>query len=40
MAVPAGFNDIATDAAVRNYFSDIWYQTNIWVYHGRQNRTP
>ena len=28
MAVPASFNDIAADAAVRDYFGDIWYQTH------------
>jgi beta-glucuronidase len=27
MAVPASFNDVAADAAVRDYFGDIWYQT-------------
>ena len=27
MAVPASFNDIAADATVRDYFGDIWYQT-------------
>ena len=26
MAVPASFNDIAADAAVRDYFGDVWYQ--------------
>ncbi|HMI34318.1 MAG TPA: beta-glucuronidase, partial [Propionibacteriaceae bacterium] len=31
MAVPASFNDIAADAAVRDYFGDIWYQTSMWV---------
>src|SRR5215211_3534928 len=38
MAVPASFNDIAADAAVRDYFGDIWYQTNIWVPRGWQGR--
>ena len=28
MAVPASFNDIAADAAVRDYFGDVWYQTD------------
>ena len=28
MAVPASFNDIAADAAVRDYFGDVWYQTH------------
>jgi beta-glucuronidase len=39
MAVPASFNDIAADAAVRDYFGDVWYQTNVWVprgWHGRR----
>jgi beta-glucuronidase len=31
MAVPASFNDIAADAAVRDYFGDAWYQTSVWV---------
>jgi beta-glucuronidase len=31
MAVPASFNDIASDAGVRDYFGDVWYQTSVWV---------
>ncbi|MFH5823404.1 beta-glucuronidase [Georgenia sp. AZ-5] len=27
MAVPASFNDVVADAAVREYFGDVWYQT-------------
>jgi beta-glucuronidase len=38
MAVPASFNDIAADAAVRNYFGDIWYQTIVWIPRGWQGR--
>jgi beta-glucuronidase len=38
MAVPASFNDIATDAAVRDYFGDVWYQTSVWVPRGWQGR--
>jgi beta-glucuronidase len=34
MAVPASFNDIAADAAVRDYFGDIWYQTTVRVPRG------
>ena len=34
MAVPASFNDIASDAAVRNYFGDVWYQTTVRVPRG------
>jgi beta-glucuronidase len=34
MAVPASFNDIAVDAAVREYFGDIWYQTGVRVPRG------
>jgi hypothetical protein len=30
MAVPASFNDIAADAAVRDYFGDLWYQRTVW----------
>jgi beta-glucuronidase len=34
MAVPASFNDIAADAAVRDYFGDVWYQTVVRVPRG------
>ena len=34
MAVPASFNDIAADAAVRDYFGDVWYQTTVRVPRG------
>jgi beta-glucuronidase len=34
MAVPASFNDIAADAAVRDYFGDVWYQRTVWVPRG------
>jgi beta-glucuronidase len=34
MAVPASFNDIATDPAVRDYFGDSWYQTTVRVPRG------
>ncbi|HEY6747872.1 MAG TPA: beta-glucuronidase [Mycobacteriales bacterium] len=39
MAVPASFNDIAADAAVRDYFGDVWYQTTVRVprgWHGQR----
>jgi beta-glucuronidase len=38
MAVPASFNDIAADAAVRDYIGDVWYQTTVWVPSGWQGR--
>ena len=38
MAVPASFNDIAADAAVRDFFGDIWYQRTVWVPRGWQER--
>jgi beta-glucuronidase len=38
MAVPASFNDIAADGAVRDYFGDIWYQTTVWVPRGWEGR--
>jgi beta-glucuronidase len=38
MAVPASFNDIAADAAVRDYFGDVWYQTSVWVPRGWDGR--
>jgi beta-glucuronidase len=34
MAVPASFNDITADPAVRDYFGDIWYQTTVYVPRG------
>jgi beta-glucuronidase len=34
MAVPASFNDIAADAAVRDYSGDVWYQTTVRVPRG------
>jgi beta-glucuronidase len=34
MPVPASFNDIATDATVRDYFGDVWYQTVVRVPRG------
>jgi beta-glucuronidase len=38
MAVPASFNDIAADGAVRDYFGDVWYQTTVWVPRGWEGR--
>jgi beta-glucuronidase len=38
MAVPASFNDIAADAAVRDYFGDVWYQRTVWVSRGWQGQ--
>ena len=38
MAVPASFNDIVADAAVRDYFGDVWYQRTVWVPRGWQDR--
>src|ERR671912_2810772 len=38
MAVPASFNDIAADAAVRDFFGDIWYQRTVWVPRGWRER--
>jgi beta-glucuronidase len=34
MAVPASFNDISADAAVRDHFGDVWYQTTVRVPRG------
>ena len=34
MAVPASFNDVAADAAVRDYFGDVWYQKTVQVPRG------
>jgi beta-glucuronidase len=38
MAVPASFNDVAADPAVRGYFGDIWYQTGVRVPRGWDGR--
>ena len=38
MAVPASFNDIAADAAVRDYFGDVWYQRTAWMPRGWQGQ--
>ncbi|TQM62796.1 beta-glucuronidase [Humibacillus xanthopallidus] len=34
MAVPASFNDLTADAAVRDYVGDIWYQRTVRVPRG------
>ena len=34
MAVPASFNDIAADAAVRDHFGDVWYQSTVRLPRG------
>jgi len=34
MAVPASFNDIPADPAIRDYFGDVWYQTTVRVPRG------
>ena len=34
MAVPASFNDIAADGAVRDHIGDVWYQTTVRVPRG------
>ena len=34
MPVPASFNDIVADPAVRDYFGDVWYQTTVRVPRG------
>jgi beta-glucuronidase len=38
MAVPASFNDLAADAAIRDYFGDVWYQTVVQVPRGWAGR--
>jgi beta-glucuronidase len=38
MPVPASFNDIAADPAVRDYFGDVWYQTDVRVPRGWAGR--
>ena len=38
MAVPASYNDIAADAAVRDYIGEAWYQTSVRVPRGWAGR--
>ena len=38
MAVPASYNDIITDAAVRDHMGDAWYQTTVRVPRGWAGR--
>jgi beta-glucuronidase len=38
MAVPASFNDIAADPAVRDYVGDVWYQSVVRVPRGWDGR--
>jgi beta-glucuronidase len=38
MAVPASFNDIPADPAVRDYVGDVWYQTIVRVPRGWAGR--
>ncbi|HEU5484990.1 MAG TPA: beta-glucuronidase [Microlunatus sp.] len=38
MAVPASYNDITTDPAVRNHVGPVWYRRSVWVPTGWQGR--
>ena len=38
MAVPASYNDIAADAAVRDHVGPVWYQRTVWVPRGWADR--
>jgi beta-glucuronidase len=38
MPVPASFNDVAADTAVRDHFGDVWYQTTVRVPRGWDGR--
>jgi beta-glucuronidase len=38
MPVPASFNDIVADPAVREYFGDLWYQTTVRIPRGWDGR--
>lgn len=31
MAVPASYNDVAADAAVRDHVGPVWYQRSVWI---------
>src|SRR5690242_3470236 len=38
MAVPASYNDVSTDAAVRDHVGPVWYQRSVWVPAGWADR--
>ena len=38
MAVPASYNDIAADAAVRDHVGPVWYQRTVWIPAGWTDR--
>ena len=38
MAVPASYNDIFVDAAVRMHVGSAWYETEVWIPRGWQGR--
>jgi beta-glucuronidase len=38
MAVPASYNDVAADAAVRDHIGNVWYQRTVWVPRGWDGR--
>ena len=38
MAVPASYNDVAADAAVRDHVGSAWYQREVWVPSGWDGR--
>src|SRR6476469_5562839 len=38
MAVPASYNDVAADSAVRDHIGDVWYQRTVWIPRGWDGR--
>lgn len=38
MAVPASYNDLTTDAEVRDHIGEAWYETTVWVPRGWSGR--
>src|SRR4051794_14311483 len=38
MAVPASYNDLVVDAAVRDHVGPVWYQRTVWVPAGWADR--
>lgn len=38
MPVPASYNDIPADAAVRDHIGEVWYQRTVWIPHGWAGR--
>ncbi len=38
MAVPASYNDVGTDVAIRDHVGPVWYQRSVWIPAGWTDR--